>query len=148
MRQTAGRYFLGGLVAGAAVAGLIVAGIAVVLVAEDSTSFPSVATTTITPSTTQSSTELAPASTTEAALVTTPTAGAGAGAAVYQVHCASCHENPDAESPGPPLRELGAPTEEVIRLVVANGAGMMPGFEETLTPAEIDAVVGYVLDGL
>lgn len=127
MQRTGKRYFLGGVGVGAVAAGAILVVMGLLLADDGAATFPGAATAT------------------SSSVVFT---GDGSeGAVVYQTHCARCHEAGAAE-PGPPLRDLVDPSENNIRLVVLNGADMMPGFEDTLTPAEVDAVVGYALSGL
>ena len=66
------------------------------------------------------------------------------GEAIYGAECASCHENGYDED-APSLQGLTRPIADVV-LVITNGSGTMSGFSETLTPEQIDAVAGYVLE--
>jgi|TARA_B100001964_G_scaffold224014_1_gene270472 mono/diheme cytochrome c family protein len=62
--------------------------------------------------------------------------------------CGLCHTLQAAGSDGqigPNLDQLKPQTEQVIS-VVANGTGVMPPFEGTLTIDEIDAVAYYVFN--
>ncbi len=62
--------------------------------------------------------------------------------------CGLCHTLQAAGSDGqigPNLDQLKPQTEQVIS-VVANGTGVMPPFEGTLTADEIDAVAYYVFN--
>ena len=66
--------------------------------------------------------------------------------ALAEPQCAICHTLADAKSAGkvgPNLDEL-KPDEDRVRKAVIAGIGVMPAFEETLTPVEIAAVAYYV----
>ena len=69
------------------------------------------------------------------------------GATIYAVHCARCHEEDSTEEQGPELQGLRLPIDD-FALVVFNGSGSMPGFYDTLTPVEVQAVAEFVSDGL
>lgn len=61
-------------------------------------------------------------------------------------HCAVCHTLADAGSTGdvgPNLDGL-RPTEDRVRAAVMGGLGIMPAFEDLLSPEQIDAVAYYV----
>jgi len=82
------------------------------------------------------------------------------GPRIYGERCSACHgaegagDGPAAAALEPSPRNFRDPafwrgrTRAQIRLVVAHGrpGTLMAGFEEVLTPEEIDAVVSYVLD--
>tara|TARA_B100001123_G_scaffold344319_1_gene391288 strand:+ start:269 stop:589 length:321 start_codon:yes stop_codon:yes gene_type:complete len=60
--------------------------------------------------------------------------------------CSSCHTLTDAGSNshiGPNLNEI-KPDKMRVKNAVINGIGVMPAYEEQLTPEEIDAVSHYV----
>ncbi|MBN2204477.1 MAG: cytochrome c [Thermoleophilia bacterium] len=77
---------------------------------------------------------------------TTPAATAPAedadGAAVFAGQCAGCHDEDGSGGIGPDLR--GEDDLAEIESRVRSGGGGMPGFEESLSDAEISAVVEYV----
>lgn len=63
-----------------------------------------------------------------------------------QPSCAICHTLSDAGSTGaigPDLDEL-KPSRQQVRDAVQSGVGIMPGFEETLSAEDINAVALYV----
>ncbi len=63
-----------------------------------------------------------------------------------QPQCALCHSLKDAGAEGeigPNLDDF-KPTVEQVRAAVASGIGIMPGFAETLTDAEIETLSTYV----
>ena len=60
--------------------------------------------------------------------------------------CSTCHTLADAGSYaqiGPNLNEI-RPDKMTIMNAVANGIGVMPPYEDQLTPEEIEAVAHYV----
>ena len=62
--------------------------------------------------------------------------------------CGSCHILKEADSNGdigPNLDQL-KPQKEKIIYTVTNGVGVMPAFQDTLTPEEIEAVAHYVFN--
>ena len=62
--------------------------------------------------------------------------------------CGSCHILKEADSNGdigPNLDQL-KPQKEKIIYTVTNGIGVMPAFQDTLTPEEIEAVSHYVFN--
>ena len=64
--------------------------------------------------------------------------------------CALCHKLKAANSTGtvgPDLDEM-KPDVEKIRKAVKTGLGAMPPYDETLSDAEIEAVVRYVADAV
>jgi len=75
--------------------------------------------------------------------------GPGDGRDVYLQHCASCHGGNGEGSSGPSLAgvadRLGLDEHEAV---VRTGRGEMPGWDGTLTDAQIDAVVAYERDVL
>ena len=61
--------------------------------------------------------------------------------------CSTCHTLADADSNaqiGPNLNEI-RPDKMTIMKAVTNGIGVMPAYEDQLTPEEIEAVAHYVL---
>lgn len=69
------------------------------------------------------------------------------GQMVYTQHCGVCHTKPTILSPyyGPPLsKEIVNNNESVLRDFIHNGTDRMPGFQYTLEPRQIDAVVQYL----
>jgi quinohemoprotein ethanol dehydrogenase len=69
------------------------------------------------------------------------------GAQLYGEDCAVCHSN----LPGgitPDLRRMSAGTHAAFRDIVGGGAlkpGGMPGWDDVLTPAQIDAIHAYLI---
>ena len=66
---------------------------------------------------------------------------------LYQTNCASCHGVTGAGGTGGSIVESDyqpAPLAEIIR----NGQGTMPAFGRTLSDAEVDALVTFVIDEL
>ena len=60
--------------------------------------------------------------------------------------CSTCHTLADADSNaqiGPNLNEI-RPDKMTIMKAVTNGIGVMPAYEDQLTPEEIEAVAHYV----
>ena len=60
--------------------------------------------------------------------------------------CSTCHTLADADSNaqiGPNLNEI-RPDKMTIMNAVTNGIGVMPAYEDQLTPEEIEAVAHYV----
>jgi len=84
------------------------------------------------------------------ALVFLPASLAAApdGAMIYADHCASCHAPTRLGGTGPALlpESLGRLTGDKLQAVIAQGrpATQMPAFGQTLSPAEIAAVAGFV----
>jgi hypothetical protein len=75
--------------------------------------------------------------------------GSGDGRDVYLQHCASCHGGNGEGSSGPSLAGVADRLSlDEHEAVVRNGRGEMPGWDGTLTDAEIDAVVAYERDVL
>jgi mono/diheme cytochrome c family protein len=69
------------------------------------------------------------------------------GQMVYTQHCGVCHTKPTILSPyyGPPLsKEIVNNNESVLRDFIHNGTDRMPGFQYTLEPCQIDAVIQYL----
>ena len=63
-----------------------------------------------------------------------------------QPSCTVCHTLADAGSAGeigPNLDEL-KPSRQAVINAVTSGVGVMPGFEESLSPEQIQAVAAYV----
>ena len=61
-------------------------------------------------------------------------------------NCATCHTLNDAGSKGDigPNLNLIKPDVGRVIMAVTNGVGVMPAYEGTLTPEEIEAVATYV----
>ena len=90
-------------------------------------------------------------------LIAAPSAFAGGGgsdgAAIYQAKCAMCH-GPDGAGQTPmgknlKLRPLGSAdvqkqTDAELVKWITDGKGKMPAYKGKLTPADIDAVVGFI----
>jgi polyvinyl alcohol dehydrogenase (cytochrome) len=75
--------------------------------------------------------------------------GADTGRAVYGARCASCHGGSGEGSSGPALVDVADRlSAEQTAAIVRDGRGAMPGWDGTLSDADIDAVVAYVRDGL
>jgi mono/diheme cytochrome c family protein len=68
-----------------------------------------------------------------------------AGAAVYEMHCSTCH-GPRLRSPGGSfdLRELTADDRERFDTGVLDGVRMMPPWRGTVTEEELDQLWAYV----
>jgi len=73
---------------------------------------------------------------------TTAPAGDADGAEVFAGQCAGCHNEDGSGGIGPDLR--GEDDLVEIESQVRSGGGGMPGFEESLSAAEISAVAEYV----
>jgi mono/diheme cytochrome c family protein len=89
-------------------------------------------------------------------LIVAPSAIAGGGpdgAAIYKSKCAMCH-GPDGAGQTTmgknlKLRNLGsavvqAQTDAQLNKWIADGKGKMPAYKAKLTPADIDALVGFI----
>lgn len=86
----------------------------------------------------------------------TPAKGAAKGgggvdaAPIYKQHCAKCHAAdgkgiPSLEPPDLTSAEWQAKaTDKEITEAINEGKGIMPGFKETLKPAQVNALVKYV----
>ena len=75
-----------------------------------------------------------------------PKTGAPAGQAIFATRCASCHGGDGGGGFGPTLAGVVTsrfPNPADQEAVVANGRGAMPSFSDSLTPAQIAAVVEY-----
>jgi mono/diheme cytochrome c family protein len=85
-----------------------------------------------------------------------PTARAVDGAGVFANNCVACH-GPDGKAKNPAARKLGVKDLTVSTLTDAqieqqvkegsrnkSGVQVMPAFKDTLTPAEIQAVIAVV----
>ena len=73
------------------------------------------------------------------------------GKAVYQSQCAKCHADDGKGIPSLPdipnfadAKWQASHTDKKITDVINVGAGIMPGFKEVLSPAEVRAVVKQV----
>jgi len=87
----------------------------------------------------------------ETAALTQTAKGKGGGiAATYKQHCAKCHKDDGKglESLEPPdftnEKWQGENTDKMIVEVIRNGKGVMQGFKDVLTPAQITMMVKYV----
>ena len=75
------------------------------------------------------------------------TATQALGQKVYLQHCGVCHTKPTILSPyyGPALsKDIVNNNEAVLREFIHDGTERMPGFQYTLEPRQIDAVVQYL----
>jgi len=74
------------------------------------------------------------------------------GRAVYSRYCAACHGVDGSGGPGKTftggalLASQPTPADELA--VVRKGLGVMPSFGETLSPAQLDAVIRYTREVL
>lgn len=74
----------------------------------------------------------------------------GGVAGAYDTHCAKCHgkDGKGIESLQPPdfteAKWQSDNTDKKIADDIRNGKGVMPGFKEALTPAQLTAMVKYV----
>jgi cytochrome c6 len=80
---------------------------------------------------------------------TTPPPGTGdvaAGAEIFAADCGTCHTLADAGTSGTigPNLDDSMPSSELVVDRVTNGAGVMPAFEDQLTPQQIQDVAAYV----
>ncbi len=81
------------------------------------------------------------------------------GKVVYEQYCASCHglngegqanwqfPGEDGFLPAPPHNDSGHTwhhSDAQLLTVIANGRNKMPGYAETLTPAQQEAVLAYI----
>lgn len=64
------------------------------------------------------------------------------GAALYQQHCASCHDNPDAASRAPIKAFLGSRGPDAVYAVLSEG--VMKPMAEGLSTIELDAIVVHL----
>jgi cytochrome c6 len=66
--------------------------------------------------------------------------------AIAQPPCGACHTLADADTAGTtgPNLDEQQPSEEDAKLIVTEGAGVMPGYGPLLTEEQIDAVAKYV----
>lgn len=66
---------------------------------------------------------------------------------VYEMVCARCHGGDLEGGLGPPLGK-GSPSadlpDDFIRMAITDGRGRMPSFVSTLTPQQIEDLVGYI----
>ncbi|MBV1797961.1 nitrite reductase [Siccirubricoccus sp. G192] len=81
-------------------------------------------------------------------LLAGPAAAAEDAAALYSEHCASCHGEARLGGRGPALLpdNMGRLRQPQAAAVIARGrpATQMPGFAETLSPAEIEALAAHI----
>ncbi len=73
---------------------------------------------------------------------TIPPEGASAGA-LYSSQCAACHGGAGQGTPAGPSLQASVWTESATILAVTNGVGSMPGFSESLSSGQINAVSVY-----
>jgi mono/diheme cytochrome c family protein len=67
-----------------------------------------------------------------------------AGADVFRARCSSCHGADGGGAIGPSLREIESRLDDdAQRVVVVEGRKTMPAFGNSLSDADIDAVVRY-----
>jgi cytochrome c6 len=68
------------------------------------------------------------------------------GKSIFARTCGSCHTLADAGTTGTvgPNLDTSRPSKELAVDRVTNGQGAMPSFEDTLNPAQIEAVAEYV----
>jgi mono/diheme cytochrome c family protein len=68
------------------------------------------------------------------------------GKSIFAQTCGSCHTLADAGTTGTvgPNLDTSRPSKELAVDRVTNGQGAMPSFEDTLNPAQIEAVAEYV----
>ncbi len=66
--------------------------------------------------------------------------------AIAQPPCGACHTLADAGTAGTtgPNLDEQQPSEEDAKLMITEGAGVMPGYGPLLTEEQIDAVANYV----
>src|SRR4051794_10845368 len=70
------------------------------------------------------------------------------GMRLFNQSCRVCHTKPQLTSPlyGPELSQNSAGGQEtVMREVISNGTPRMPGFKYHFEPAQIEAIVAYLL---
>jgi len=73
------------------------------------------------------------------------------GATIYATRCAQCHGADGGGGFGPTLAGVVTqrfPNEADQIAVVTDGRGSMPSFADSLTPAQVKAVVGFTRTGL
>ena len=86
-----------------------------------------------------------------AVLLAGPAGAAEDGAALYKSKCAMCHSDTGvAKKMAEPSANLNDPkwqeanSVEAIAKVIAEGKGKMKGFQDKLTPEQIDAIAAHV----
>src|SRR3954468_5145167 len=70
-----------------------------------------------------------------------------AGERLFRQHCAVCHLKPSIVNNafGPALsKEVVEGKEAAVKEFIAKGTQRMPGFQYTLQPVQLDAVVSYL----
>jgi mono/diheme cytochrome c family protein len=61
---------------------------------------------------------------------------------LFQQNCAPCHA---PNGLGPPLRAaMVAGVENAIKVTILEGGDRMPGFQYTLSPTQVDAIITYM----
>lgn len=83
-----------------------------------------------------------------------PASGAAKGQAIFEQHCAVCHNaNSTATKVGPGLKGVfersklvtgKAATPQDVRAMIENGHGGMPAFSDVLSKAQIDSLIAYL----
>ena len=71
------------------------------------------------------------------------------GEEIYVQLCARCHAEDLSGGVGPPLgpgSQAEVEGEEFIEFSIRNGRGRMPSFSATLSDAQIDRLVDYILE--
>lgn len=70
-----------------------------------------------------------------------------AGERLFLQRCSVCHlPSPAGQTYGPPLstRLILNRGDERVRLYILEGSELMPGFQYTLKPAQVDAIIAYL----
>jgi mono/diheme cytochrome c family protein len=67
------------------------------------------------------------------------------GAGVYADHCATCHGVDGGGGAGPSLKTM-ATSRDALIAVVSDGQGSMPGFADTVSSGDIEAMVAFLED--
>ncbi len=75
---------------------------------------------------------------------TTTLAAEAGGAEIYSAECAGCHGAGGEGGVGPSLQASTSSLSDLVA-VITNGAGSMPGYSDTLSAEQIDAVADYSL---
>ena len=70
-----------------------------------------------------------------------------AGERLFLQRCSVCHlPSPAGQTYGPPLSKqlILDQGDEPVRLYILEGSELMPGFQYTLKPAQVDAIIAYL----